>query len=85
MYEQDGAKWFRSSSFFTDEDVVINRSDDDGHTYFFSDMAYHYDKFKIRNFETVINIFGADHHSHVNRLKSAISSFEIDVDKLKIH
>ena len=84
LYEQDGAKWFRSSSFFTDEDVVINRSDDDGHTYFFSDMAYHYDKFKIRNFETVINIFGADHHSHVNRLKSAISSFEIDVDKLKI-
>ena len=84
LYEQDGAKWFRSSSFFTDEDVVINRSDDDGHTYFFSDMAYHYDKFKIRNFEKVINIFGADHHSHVNRLKSAISSLEIDVDKLKI-
>ena len=84
LYEQDGAKWFRSSSFFTDEDVVINRSDDDGHTYFFSDMAYHYDKFKIRNFEAVINIFGADHHSHVNRLKSAISSLEIDVDKLKI-
>ena len=84
LYEQDGAKWFRSSNFFTDEDVVIHRSDDDGHTYFFSDMAYHYDKFKIRNFETVINIFGADHHSHVNRLKSAISSFEIDVDKLRI-
>jgi len=84
LYEQDGAKWFRSSNFFTDEDVVINRSDDDGHTYFFSDMAYHYDKFKIRNFETVINIFGADHHSHVNRLKSAISSFQIDVDKLKV-
>ena len=84
LYEQDGAKWFRSSSFFTDEDAVINRSDDDGHTYFFSDMAYHYDKFKIRNFEKVINIFGADHHSHVNRLNSAISSFEIDVDKLKI-
>ena len=84
LYEKDGAKWFRSSNFFTDEDVVINRSEDHGHTYFFSDMAYHYDKFKIRNFEKVINIFGADHHSHVNRLKSAISSLEIDVDKLKI-
>ena len=84
LYKQDGAKWFKSSNFYTDDDVVINRSDDDGHTYFFSDMAYHYDKFIIRNFETVINIFGADHHSHVNRLKSAISSFEIDVDKLRI-
>ena len=84
LYKQDGAKWFKSSNFYTDDDVVINRSDDDGHTYFFSDMAYHYDKFIIRNFETVINIFGADHHSHVNRLKSAISSFEINVDKLKI-
>ena len=47
-------------------------------------MAYHYDKLSIRNFETVINIFGADHHSHVDRLKSSISAFEIDVEKLKI-
>ena len=84
LYEKEGAKWFKSSSFFTDQDVVIERSDGSGHTYFFTDMSYHYDKFEIRRFDKVINIFGADHHSHVNRLKSAISAMNIEVEKLNI-
>jgi len=84
IYEKEGAKWFMSSKFFTDQDVVIERSEDGGHTYFFTDISYHYDKFQNRRFDKVINIFGADHHSHVNRLKSAVSAMDINVEKLNI-
>ena len=84
IYEKEGAKWFKSSKFFTDQDVVIERSEDGGHTYFFTDISYHYDKFQNRRFDKVINIFGADHHSHVNRLKSAVSAMDINVEKLNI-
>ena len=84
LYEKEGAKWFKASNFYTDQDVVIERSDRGGHTYFFTDMAYHYDKFEIRKFDKVINIFGADHHSHVNRLKSALSAMDIDAKRLSI-
>ncbi|MEC7837808.1 MAG: arginine--tRNA ligase [Chloroflexota bacterium] len=84
IFEKDGAEWFKSSNFFTENDVVIRRSKNEGHTYFFSDMAYHYDKFIVRDFDVVINIFGADHHSHVDRLKSAVKAFDIDIKRLKI-
>ncbi|NCG35892.1 MAG: arginine--tRNA ligase [Dehalococcoidales bacterium] len=84
IYELDGATWFKSSKFHTEQDVVIKRSNDGGHTYFFTDLAYHLDKFLIRKFDKVINIFGADHHSHVDRLKSALSALEIDQNKLNI-
>jgi arginyl-tRNA synthetase len=84
IYEKDGAIWFKSSEFFTENDVVIQRSKNEGHTYFFSDMAYHYDKFNLRKFDIVINIFGADHHSHVDRLKSAVKALDIDPENLKI-
>ena len=84
IFEKDGAIWFKSSEFFTENDVVIQRSKNEGHTYFFSDMAYHYDKFNLRKFDTVINIFGADHHSHVDRLKSAVKALDIDPENLKI-
>ncbi|MFL2649741.1 MAG: arginine--tRNA ligase [Dehalococcoidia bacterium] len=84
IFEKDGAIWFKSSEFFTENDVVIQRSKNEGHTYFFSDMAYHYDKFNQRKFDIVINIFGADHHSHVDRLKSAVKALDIDPENLKI-
>jgi len=84
LYDLDGATWFKSSNFFTEQDVVIKRSNDGGHTYFFTDLAYHLDKFQFRNFDNVINIFGADHHSHVDRLKSALSALDINQEKLDI-
>jgi len=84
VFEKDGATWFKASEFLTENDVVIKRSKNEGHTYFFSDMAYHYDKFFIRKYDNVINIFGADHHSHVDRLKSALKALNIKTDKLKI-
>tara|TARA_B110000438_G_scaffold277216_1_gene299654 strand:- start:1873 stop:3537 length:1665 start_codon:yes stop_codon:yes gene_type:complete len=84
VYDLDGATWFKSSNYFTEQDVVIKRSNDGGHTYFFTDLAYHLDKFQFRNFDKVINIFGADHHSHVDRLKSALSALGINQNKLNI-
>ena len=84
VFEKDGATWFKASEFLTENDVVIKRSKNEGHTYFFSDMAYHYDKFFIRKYDNVINIFGADHHSHVDRLNSALQALDIKTDKLKI-
>lgn len=84
IFKKDGAEWFKSSDFYTENDVVLKRSKNEGHTYFFSDIAYHYDKFLIRNYDEVINIFGADHHSHVDRLKSAVKALDIDTKKLKI-
>ena len=84
VYDKEGAKWFKSSNFYTKDDVVIERSNEGGHTYFFTDMSYHYDKLSIRKFEKVIDIFGADHHSHVDRLKSAISSLDLDSKKLVV-
>jgi arginyl-tRNA synthetase len=82
LYEKDGAKWFKSSLFQTDGDVVLYKSNDEGHTYFATDIAYHYNKFFIRKYERIINIFGADHHSHVFRIKSALEAFEIDQNKM---
>jgi len=82
LYEKDGAKWFKSSLFQTDDDVVLYKSNDEGHTYFATDIAYHYNKFFIRKYERIINIFGADHHSHVFRIKSALEAFEIDQNKM---
>ena len=84
IFKKDGAEWFKSSAFYTENDVVLKRSKNEGHTYFFSDIAYHYDKFLLRNYDEVINIFGADHHSHVDRLKSAVKALDIDTKKLKI-
>ena len=82
LYEKDGAQWFKSSQFQTDEDVVLYKSNDEGHTYFSTDIAYHYNKFFIRKYERIVNIFGADHHSHVFRIKSALEAFEIDQNKM---
>ena len=82
LYEKDGAQWFKSSQFQTDEDVVLYKSNDEGHTYFSTDIAYHYNKFFIRKYEKIVNIFGADHHSHVFRIKSALEAFEIDQNKM---
>jgi arginyl-tRNA synthetase len=81
--ERDGAKWFTSSALGEDKDNVIIRSNG-AHTYFASDIAYHYDKFKKRGFDRVINIWGADHQGHVNRMKTAVKALGIDPDRLDL-
>jgi arginyl-tRNA synthetase len=82
IYENKGALWFRSTSFGDEKDRVVIR-DNGQATYFASDIAYHMDKF-ARGFHRVINIWGADHHGYVPRVKAAIKALGEDENKLDI-
>jgi arginyl-tRNA synthetase len=81
--EREGAVWLVSSALGEEKDNVLVRSTG-APTYFASDIAYHYDKFVIRGFDRVINVWGADHQGHVPRMKAAISALGVDPDKLTI-
>ena len=72
IYELDGALWFRSTDFGDDKDRVLVKADGD-YTYFAADIAYHKNKFD-RGFDRVINIWGADHHGYVARMKAAVAA-----------
>jgi arginyl-tRNA synthetase len=82
LYEQNGALWFRSTAFGDEKDRVVRR-DNGQYTYFASDIAYHLNKFE-RGFDQVINIWGADHHGYIARVKGALSGLGLDADKLTI-
>jgi arginyl-tRNA synthetase len=83
IIDRDGARWFASTQFGEDKDNVVIRSSG-RHTYFASDIAYHAEKFKERNFDQVIDVWGADHHGHVARMKAAARALGIDPDRLTI-
>ena len=99
-YESEGALWLASSRIMADElrragkseadieklslkDDVLRRANGI-YTYFAADIAYHRNKFAVRGFDRVINIWGADHHGHVARLKGALDALGIDPDRLDI-
>jgi len=82
LYEQDGALWFRSTQFGDDKDRVVKR-DNGETTYFASDIAYHLNKFE-RGFDRVINIWGADHHGYIPRVKAALTALGLDSDRLDV-
>jgi arginyl-tRNA synthetase len=82
LYEQDGAEWFRSTQFGDDKDRTVIKSDGEL-TYFASDIAYHRNKFE-RRFARLINVWGADHHGYVARLKAAIRGLGYDADALRV-
>ena len=82
VYEQDGALWFRSSAFGDEKDRVVQRENGQT-TYFASDIAYHLDKFE-RGFDWVIDIWGADHHGYVPRVKAALQAMGEDPDRLGV-
>lgn len=82
LYEKDGALWFRSSAFGDEKDRVVQRENAQT-TYFASDIAYHLDKFE-RGFEWVIDIWGADHHGYVPRVKAAIQALGLDPAQLEV-
>lgn len=82
--ERDGAIWFASKNLGEDKDNVIVRSGGRGPTYFASDIAYHYDKFVQRGFDRVIDVWGADHQGHVSRMKTAVSAFGVDPNRLTV-
>lgn len=81
-YESEGALWFRSTDYGDDKDRVLIRSNGE-YTYFASDIAYHRNKFK-RGFEHVVNVWGADHHGYVKRLKSAVNAIGLNDENLDI-
>jgi arginyl-tRNA synthetase len=81
--ERDGAVWFTSSDLGDDKDNVLIRSDGEP-GYLASDVAYHYDKFVLRGFDKVIDVWGADHQGHVPRMKAAMRAIDVDPDSLVI-
>jgi arginyl-tRNA synthetase len=83
VVEKEGAVWFASSALGEDKDNVIIRSNG-APTYFASDIAYHYDKFMIRGFDRVIDIWGADHQGHVSRVKTAVQALGVPEGRLEI-
>ncbi|MCF6138948.1 arginine--tRNA ligase [Pseudalkalibacillus berkeleyi] len=81
-YEMDGATWFRTTEFGDDKDRVLIKNDGT-YTYLTPDIAYHFDKFQ-RGFETLINVWGADHHGYIPRMKAAVEAMGYDRDQLEI-
>jgi arginyl-tRNA synthetase len=75
--EKEGATWFVSTALGEDKDNVVVRTDGTP-TYFATDIAYHYNKFVERKFDSVIDIWGADHQGHVSRMKAVVSALGID-------
>ncbi len=82
IYTQDGAQWFRSSAFGDEKDRVVVR-DNGQMTYFASDIAYHMHKME-RGYERVIDVWGADHHGYVPRVKAALQAMGDDPSKLDV-
>lgn len=82
-YENDGAIWFKASELGAEKDEVIIRNNGMP-TYFASDIAYHRNKFLKRGFNRVINLWGADHHGHVARMKASVEMLGIDPSRLDI-
>ncbi len=81
-YESDGALWLKTTVYADDKDRVLIKKDK-SYTYLVPDIAYHLDKFD-RGFDYLINVFGADHHSYVSRLKASIEALGYDKDKLEV-
>ena len=82
VYEQDGALWFRSTDFGDEKDRVVRR-DNGLTTYFASDIAYHMNKFE-RGFDKVINVWGADHHGYIPRVKASLTALGYVADNLQV-
>jgi arginyl-tRNA synthetase len=81
-YIKDGALWFRSTAFGDEKDRVIRR-ENGIHTYFASDIAYHVEKFE-RGFDRVIDVWGADHHGYIARVKGALQALGVNAERLHV-
>lgn len=82
IYNNEGAEWFKSSDYGDDQDRVIKKADG-SNTYLTADIAYHIDKLE-RGFDRMINIWGADHHGYVARVKASIEALGYDPNKLEV-
>ncbi len=83
LSQREDALWFNSTMLGEEKDNVVVRSSGEP-TYFASDIAYHYNKFVARNYDAVVNIWGADHQGHVPRMKAAVQGLDIDPERLTI-
>ena len=83
VYEQDGATWLRSTDFGDSRDRVLRKSNGDA-TYLAGDLAYHRDKFLVRGFDRVIDVFGADHHGQVASLIAGVEALGVDPSRLEV-
>ncbi|MDD3436092.1 MAG: arginine--tRNA ligase [Candidatus Gastranaerophilales bacterium] len=82
LYEKDGAIWFKSSDYGDEQDRVIKKADG-SNTYLTADIAYHLDKLE-RGYDRLINIWGADHHGYVARVRASIEALGYDPNKLEV-
>lgn len=82
-YEKDGALWIKSTQFGSEKDDVLVRANGIP-TYFAADIAYHKNKLEDRKFDLAINIWGADHHGHIARMKGAMEAIGVDSSKLEV-
>lgn len=82
IYEKDGARYLKTSSFLDDKDRPIVKSDG-SYTYFMPDICYHYDKMS-RGYDLLIDVLGADHHGYINRMKSALMMKGYSKDALEV-
>ena len=82
LYEKDGARWFRSTTFGDEKDRVVCRENGQ-YTYFASDIAYHLNKIE-RGYDQLIDVWGADHHGYIARVKGALTAMDADADKLVV-
>jgi len=82
IYEKEGALWLKTTLFGDDKDRVVKRSNGE-YTYFASDIAYHYNKIK-RGYDKAVNIWGADHHGYIKRVKAAIETLGKNPDWLEV-
>ncbi len=82
-YESEGALWYKGTALGEEKDEVLIRQNGIS-TYFAADIAYHYDKLVTRKFDKAINVWGADHHGHVARMKTAMKALGVDDTKLDI-
>ncbi len=82
LYLQDGARWFRSSAFGDEKDRVVQR-ENGLYTYFASDIAYHVDKL-ARGFDLIIDVWGADHHGYIPRVRAALQALGLKAERLEV-
>ena len=81
VFEKDGAVWLNSKQLGEGKNNVLIKKDQGGPTYFATDIAYHRNKFITRNFDMVIDVWGADHHGHIQRLSNALKALDINITK----
>ena len=82
LYQEQGAWWFKSTEFGDEKDRVVVR-DNGQTTYFASDIAYHLNKYQ-RGFDTVIDVWGSDHHGYIPRVKASLAAMQQDTERLKV-